>query len=337
MNAFLGSVKADLLDVRMRLAVVVLAIALAAGVAYAVLGGSSTAPVPAAPVQAPTGVAGIAFAAPASQNEAVAETTSGSSSQGGGPWRNPFTPLPEAKAASSAATTATATANSSANTSSQSGSSSSSSTSSSSSSPPSSSHGTGGSSTPKPTAPAKPKSATVYHVALLFGVAPPGTPAQSLQLTPYEDVARLTPLPNSDQPLLVFRGVASGGKSATFTVVGEVILRGKASCLPSASQCQAIELKPGQSEELEYAPANAAVVVYQLQLVSISSSKASAAHAATLYYAESKAGRELLIRSGRAGLPGLRYSPERGVIVRAAAARVKAVGHGGARGNRRGR
>ena len=166
---------------------------------------------------------------------------------------------------------------------------------------------------------------------------PPGTPPQSLQLTPYEDVARLTPLPNSDTPLLVFRGVTSAGKSATFTVVGEVILRGKASCQPSASQCQAIELKPGQSEELEYAPAGGPVVVYELQLVSISSSKASAAHAATLYYAESKVGRELLIRSGLAGLPGMRYSPQQGVIVRAAATRVKPAAHATARRHRRGR
>jgi len=128
-----------------------------------------------------------------------------------------------------------------------------------------------------------------------------------VQLTPYENVGRLTPLPSSKQPLLVYMGVTTGGKSATFTVVGEVILRGKAICLPSASQCQTIELKPGQSEELEYAPPGGqAAETYELQLVSISSSKASSARVARLLHAELKAGRELLLRAGLSLAPGLR-------------------------------
>ena len=158
----------------------------------------------------------------------------------------------------------------------------------------------------------------MYHVAVLFGVAPPGTPAQNLQLTPYENLGRLQLLPSSAQPLLAFRGVTAGGQSATFTLLGESILHGPASCLPSASQCQAIELKPGQTEELEFLPPNGQAVTYQLQLVSISSSKASAARAATVFHAESKAGRELLRRKDLTALAGLRYSPEQGVLVFAA-------------------
>ncbi len=324
MSAFLDSVKADLLDTRLRLALIILAIALVAAVAYAVLGGgSSSTTASTAPPPIPTGVASIAIQAPTSPKAPVSETTSGSPAPGVGSSRNPFTPLPGSKTAST--TAATAAASSSASTASAQATSKSSPSSSSSSST-SSSHGSGGSSTQsQPSTPPKPKPpATVYNVALLFGALPAGTPPQSAQLTPYEDVARLTPLPSSKQPLLVFRGVTTGGHSATFSVVGEVILHGKAICLPSASQCLAIELKPGQSEELEYASATGPVVTYELQLVSISASKASAARAARLFHVESKAGRELLLRTGLSALPGLSYSLQRGVLV-------------GARRHRRGR
>ena len=119
--------------------------------------------------------------------------------------------------------------------------------------------------TPKPSAPAKPE--TVYHVAVQFGVIPVGLTAASAQLVPYANLKRQAPLPSAKLPLVVFRGVTAGGKSATFTLVGEAILRGVAKCLPSASQCQAIELKTGQSEEFEYLPPTGAAVTYELQLV----------------------------------------------------------------------
>ena len=87
---------------------------------------------------------------------------------------------------------------------------------------------------------------------------PAGSPSPSPTLTPYEHLKRQQPLPSSTQPLVVFRGVTAGGKSASFTLVGEAILRGSAACLPNASQCQAIDLKPGQVEELEYVPPGSA-------------------------------------------------------------------------------
>jgi hypothetical protein len=315
MSAFLSSVKADLLDVRLRLAVLILAIALVAAVAYAALGGggsSATAPLPATPVA--TGAQGIAVTqAPANPAEPVAETTNGSSHQRGGLSRNPFTPLPEAKvsatptqkaqSASGAGTTSTKTS--------------------------SSSQSEGATTPSKPSTPAKPKTpAVVYRVAVLFGVVPPGTPPQNLRLMPYANLARLTPLPSAKLPLLVFRGVTTGGKSATFTVVGEVILHGSGTCLPSASQCQAIDLQPGHTEEVEYLPARGAAVTYQLLVVSIAASKSSKAAAAT-FHAESKVGRELLRRKGLLALPWLHYSATTGVLAYrahpASAARARAA------------
>jgi hypothetical protein len=92
------------------------------------------------------------------------------------------------------------------------------------------------------------KPATAYQVSVLFGAVPAGTPLLTATLTPYQNLKLLTPLPSGDKALIVFRSVTAGGKSASFTLVGEAILRGAATCVPSAAQCQRINLKPGQAE-----------------------------------------------------------------------------------------
>jgi hypothetical protein len=306
MTEFLNALKADLLDRRLLPILALVGVALLAASAYAVLGGGGSTATTASTATRPvsTGASGIAVSpAPANPNEAVAETTSGASHQRGGVSRNPFTPLPGTKS-TTASTSKSTTGSGSSTTSTTSGSG-------------SSSKGAGGTTptpTPKP-APAKPQPKVVYHVAVLFGGVPAGTSSPSSQLTPYEDLKLLTPLPSSTQPLIVFRGVVAGGKSATFTLVGEAILHGEGSCLPNASQCQAIDLRPGQAEQLEYLPASGPATLYELKIVSISSSKASAAKAARIFHAESKAGRELLRRAGLTALPWLHYLASKGVLV----------------------
>ena len=121
MNAFLSSLRSDLLDRRVRVVLIVLLAALVAGLVYALTGGSGSAPAPPSsfpPISAPApGIAAVA--ATPSPKLAVAETTSGASKQRGGPVRDPFAPLP-------GAVTVTASTSSSASKSSGSGSSSSS-------------------------------------------------------------------------------------------------------------------------------------------------------------------------------------------------------------------
>jgi hypothetical protein len=330
MTDFLSSLKADLLDRRLLPLLALVGVALVAALAYAVLGGGSTSAKPTAAITPSlppsTKVGGIAVSqASTSSDQPVAETTSGTSHQRGGPARNPFTPLPGAKTTASSAAAQTSTSSAA----SGSGSSSSGGTQSGSSSSPA--KGSGGTS-PAPTTPAKPKPKPqqVYQVDVLFGVAPAGVPAQSIQLTPLKNLTRLDPLTAGGEAPLVFAGVAAGGKSAIFTLVREVILHGPAVCGPSASQCQTIRLTPGQSEELEYAAPGGQSLVYKLQLVSITAVKASAAKAASVLHTESKAGRELLRRDGLAASPGLRYSVTKGVLVvpghPAFAARAHAAG-----------
>jgi hypothetical protein len=264
----LNSLKKDLLGRRLLPFVIIAGVALAGGVAYAVLGGGSSSPssvASVAPVLPPAPTT-VATPAPANPKVAVSETTSGASYQNGGATRDPFVPLPQPK------TTVAPSSPTNTTSSSSTGKSTSTSGSSGSSTPSGGGSGASGGSTPtgpsspSPT-PAQPKKQTVYHVALLFGLAPP--PGQNPQLTPYTDLSRKTALPSKQDPLLVLGAVGPSGKGAIFTLVQPAILKGPATCLPSASQCEAIDIPVGQTEELSYIGSSGQTVTYQLQIVSI--------------------------------------------------------------------
>jgi hypothetical protein len=325
-SGFLNSLKADLLDRRLLPIVIVVGAGLAAALAYAVLaGGGSGGASARSPVSTPLAPGSAVIAVTPVQPSAglaVAETTSGASQQRRGTSRNPFTPLPGAASTSTSTSTSTTVSRSSASSSGVSGSSGSTSSpkvassvgTSSGSAGSGSEHGatSHASPQPKPAQPTKPQ--TLYSVTAAFGAAPPGPLPPGVKLTQYANLKRQQALPSAKQPLVVFRGVGAGGKSATFTLLGEALLRGAAACVPSPSQCLAISLKPGQTEELEFLAPDGTAVNYQLQVLSVSPVKASAAAARRLR-SVSKAGGLILSRSGLEPLPGLRYSPQQGVLV----------------------
>jgi hypothetical protein len=101
---------------------------------------------------------------------------------------------------------------------------------------------------------------------VLFGEAAPGTSPANAQLTPYANLRFQQKLPSPEQRLLSFAGTSSSGKSAQFKLVAELIPRGPGVCKPSATQCEAIALQSGQTEELEYLPPGGAPVTYELQV-----------------------------------------------------------------------
>ncbi len=317
MSAFFSSLKADLLDRRLTPILALLGLALIGALIYAAMAGSSSSTAPSASAPAPsTSTSGIAVSAVSTDatTASAAETTSGSAQQTGGSSHNPFAPVPGVKAAAKTAAAGEASTPSTISGSVSAGSSTESSTGSGSPASSESNSSQGGSSSggEKTSKPKKPKAA--YAVSVLFGAAAPATPLLSAELKTYEDLKRQQPLPSATQPLIVYRGVIAGGKSVTFTLVGEAILRGNASCLPNASQCQAIDLKPGDTEELEYVPLGGTAVTYQLHVVSITPLKAKAASKLALS-GESKAGLKLLRQAGLNALPGLRYSRDGSVLV----------------------
>jgi hypothetical protein len=324
MTSFFTALKADLTDRRLLPMVVVTLVALAAAIVYAVTGGSpsSTPSQAVAPLQAPTGIS--VSEAPQNTAAAVAETTNGERDQRKGSSRNPFALLPGAVGGESKAAEGSKAASGSSS-SSASGTSGSSSASSGSSNEKASSpsSGAGEGSTPAQTKSSTPrkKSTTrkTYDVSVLFGVVPAGSAPGSAQLTPENHIKLLTPLPSSTQPLVVFRGVIQGGSDATFTLIGEAILHGSASCLPSETQCQELELQTGQSEQLEYLGPAGEPITYELRLLSISRTTASAAAARA-----SKASLGLL-RHARLQAAGLRPTSTPGVLAFSSAATAARV------------
>jgi hypothetical protein len=115
-------------------------------------------------------------------------------------------------------------------------------------------------------------------VSVLFGLLP-ATPGQAVTLTPYENLKPGQPLPSEKNARISFERVTSDGKGAVFKLVVPPILRGSGVCLPSASECQTVDLEKGRAEELEYIEANGGVAIYELKMVSIAKTGAVAARA----------------------------------------------------------
>ena len=269
--SILRSLKSDLLDRRLLPILLLLGLAVVGAIAYTILDGGSGAKQTAA---ASSGPAPVSHAptltvtqAPANPNAATAETTYGTRYQHKHGTHNPFVPLATPTSAKSSSAKSSASSAKSASASSK----------------PASGGGTAGksgSSTPSgggttPTQPASPSPAKpkrlahkfVAELGLKFGLA--GSPQAPAQLVQYEGVKAQQELPTSKNPLIVFARLGAGRKSAIFTLSREAIVKGPAVCRPSATQCEAIDLQPGQSEELSYLEPTGVTVNYELLLQSI--------------------------------------------------------------------
>jgi hypothetical protein len=261
MTEFLQAIKSDLLSRRLLPFAALVVIGLIAAVGYAAAGGSNrSAPTTSAGgTGSRTGAGALALAvAPANPNQAISETPAGARYQSKGPTRDPFTPLPSPPAAKRAATSASSKSSGSSSTSSSSG-------------------GTGGSSAgkqsapaqaPAPAAPQPTKPLTIYVVSAALAVGP-ASPGQAVTVTPYRDLKPHEPLPSKKDMRLSFERVTTNAKGAIFKLIVPPILHGPGRCLPSASECQSIDVAAGQVEELEYVEADGQTVIYGLKVVAI--------------------------------------------------------------------
>jgi hypothetical protein len=157
-------------------------------------------------------------------------------------------------------------------------------------------------------------------VTVQFGVVPAsaeGAPPQPAQLKTHNDIALDEPFPSKANPQLVYLGVVlKTGKEAAFAFTGAAILHGSATCKPSPTQCEAIEMQIGQAETLEVVEANGSSVTYELKLLSITKSVSSSASTARVHdalRAESKAAREL--RRRVPAFSELHYSAQQGGLI----------------------
>ena len=182
----------------------------------------------------------------------------------------------------------------------------------------------GGAATPAPAAstppatPAAPKpnpnAKATYHVTLTFG--------EDGAMKKYNNIARLTPLPSTDNPFFVFLGVKDDGKSAVFLVDSSAMPSGDGKCEPSPEECQQIVLHKGDLEFFQLPSGTAGVVQYQMEIKDITKGLArTTAAAASAHRRESKAGRDY-IRSLVATDPGAivdwSYNAKLGVLIQKA-------------------
>jgi len=89
---------------------------------------------------------------------------------------------------------------------------------------------------------AKTQSWTIYAVDLRIGT--------STTAPVRRNVARLTPLPSSAEPELIFMGVMAGGRKAAFALAADVLHQGPGECRPHLQVCSTILLGAGQTEQL---------------------------------------------------------------------------------------
>ena len=167
----------------------------------------------------------------------------------------------------------------------------------------------GGSDGPATKVPADAKAA--YTVDLRFG--------QDGKTSARTDVARLSPLPSADDPFFVFLGVLADGKTATFLVSSDAEATGDAKCLPSAANCERIEMKAGETEFFDVVTPEGETKQYQLDVVRVQRErKPSASAAAAARSREDAAGRQLLrnaVETKQVDVSDLAYSEDLGLVV----------------------
>ena len=88
------------------------------------------------------------------------------------------------------------------------------------------------------------------------------------------NVKKLEDLPLGEEPLVVYLGVADGGKSAVFLVDSTVSAEGDGECMPDPSSCETIHLSEGETEFFDVLDENGEPIAqYQLDLIEIHGGK----------------------------------------------------------------
>jgi hypothetical protein len=98
------------------------------------------------------------------------------------------------------------------------------------------------------------------------------------------DITRLTPLPSSSSPFLVYLGVKTDHNTATFLVSSQAKPAGQGKCIPSARQCQFLDLKLGQQEAFLVVASSGHVDQYVVKLTAIRLKTTTASGATTLLH-----------------------------------------------------
>jgi len=138
-----------------------------------------------------------------------------------------------------------------------------------------------------------------------------------------DDVQRLAPLPANVDGEIVYLGVAHHGERAVFlltdTVAAKLTASSSATCLPSSSDCQVIELEPGQQLQLKPTSASGSLATFTFKLSSIQATSYGSSSAAKSARTSVSAAGELIVSQSTstelasfvydAGTGALHYEP----------------------------
>jgi hypothetical protein len=158
-----------------------------------------------------------------------------------------------------------------------------------------------------------------YVVSLRFGRT--DTPLRTLS-----DIARLSPLPSAQDPFFVYLGVLQDRQTVVFLISSDVKATGDGTCRPSASTCETIEVKKGDTEFFDLVSGDQ-TLQYQLEVSEVqpegTASSARVARTARAALARhSEAGGEILRDAhvhgdaSFAGASAYRWLPASGLLVR---------------------
>jgi hypothetical protein len=143
----------------------------------------------------------------------------------------------------------------------------------------------------------------------------------------YKNIERLSLLPSNGLPALIFLGVLKGGQKAVFLNTGHTVASGSSTCVPSRSDCQLVEMRPGFGLHIKLTDPSLGGQTFDVSVRAIGverhSSTATARKARKLEYVP---GRQLLRLVNASALPSFQYSSGHGYVVEnatSAAARAR--------------
>lgn len=127
---------------------------------------------------------------------------------------------------------------------------------------------------------------------------------------------RLTPLPSTQQPLLVELGVLKGGSRVLFAVQPGTVVSGKGTCIPGPIDCEILSLAQAQTERLSIQTSTGLARVAMFAVTGISAVKHPSRSAAMkVRNQQSSAGRRVLDHSSLRALKLFRYAPGAGAVI----------------------
>lgn len=154
-----------------------------------------------------------------------------------------------------------------------------------------------------------PRTVVVSSIDVRFGAA--GVPARQ------RTVERLALLPSRAHPVLVYLGLLTDGKTASFLLASNARPQGDGHCAPNPRDCQTVHMRLGDTEFFDVSTDSGYVQQYELDLVGVHRHRTAAASAAAVRAVSASTSGARFVRAREVhdgSLRDLHYEPATGSI-----------------------